>query len=53
MPAVSKAQFKKMAVLYRQGKTTKEQFDDFDKGVDYKDLPGHSARKPPPRKRHK
>lgn len=53
MPAKSKAQFGKMGVLYRQGKITKAQLDDFNKGVDPDSLPGHSARKPPPRKRHK
>lgn len=39
MPAVSKAQFKKMFALYEEGKITKKQLDDFTKGVDYKSLP--------------
>jgi len=38
MPAVSKAQFKKMHVLYRQGKITKKQLDEFTKSVEYKKL---------------
>lgn len=55
MPARSQAQFKKMAILYKQGKITKQQFDDFDKGASYASLPEHvagsDARRPPPRKR--
>ena len=51
MPAKSKAQFHEMGMLYRQGKITRQQLDDFNKGVDYNSLPEHSARKPPPRKR--
>lgn len=30
MPARSKAQFKKMALLYRQGKISKKTFEEFD-----------------------
>lgn len=39
MPAKSKQQFKKIAVLYKQGKISKQTFNDFDKGVNYKSLP--------------
>jgi len=39
MPAKSKKQFAKIALLYKQGKITKTQFDNFNKGVDYKRLP--------------
>jgi len=53
MPAKSKAQFRKMFILEKEGKITDAQRRDFTDTVSYKDLPGHSARKPPPRKRHK
>lgn len=49
MPAKSKAQFKKMFVLYQQGKITKKQLDDFTRGVNYKKLPARK-RKSVPRK---
>jgi hypothetical protein len=41
MPAKSQAQFKKMQVLYSQGKITKKQLDDFDaeENVNYRKLP--------------
>jgi hypothetical protein len=38
-PVVSKAQFGKMFILYKQGKITKSQLDDFTHGVNYKKLP--------------
>ena len=38
MPAKSKAQFKKMHLLYKQGKITKAELDDFVKKVNYKKL---------------
>lgn len=53
MPAKSKAQFKKMFILEREGKISSAKRHEFTDSVDYKSLPGHSARKPPPRKRHK
>ena len=53
MPAKSKAQFKKMFILEKEGKISRAQRHDFTDSVSYKDLPGTSARKPPPRKRHK
>ena len=43
MPAKSKAQFKKMFVLEREGKISDAQRRDFTDTVDYADLPGHSA----------
>lgn len=43
MPAKSRAQFKKMFVLYRQGKITKVELDDFTKDVNYKSLPKKKA----------
>lgn len=39
MPAVSKEQYRKMYVLYEQGKITKEELDRFTKGVDFSHLP--------------
>ena len=39
MPAKSKRQFGKIAILYKQGKITEKQRDDFLKGVKYKRLP--------------
>lgn len=39
MPAKSKAQFRKIAMLYKQGKVSKKTLDDFDKGVSFKKLP--------------
>ena len=39
MPAVSKAQFKKMFQLYKENKITKEQLDKFVSNVDYSKLP--------------
>ncbi len=38
MPSVSKAQFRKMRVLYKQGKITRQQLENFT-SVDYKQLP--------------
>jgi len=45
MPAVSKAQFKKMFLLYHQGKITKKQLDEFTHGVNYGKLPAKKAQK--------
>ena len=45
MPAKSKAQFKKMFVLYKQGKITKKQLDEFTKGVGYKSLPKRKTKR--------
>lgn len=56
MPAKSKAMFRKMFVLEKEGQITDAQRRDFTDTVNYKDLPEHvsGARKPPPRrKRHK
>jgi hypothetical protein len=55
MPAKSKAQFHKMGALYREGKISRTQLEDFNKGADFKDLPEHvsDGRKPPPRGRKK
>lgn len=39
MPARSKRQFGKIALLYKQGKISKKTRDDFLKGVRYKKLP--------------
>lgn len=39
MPSKSKEQFGKMAILYKQGKITKTEFDRFNKGINYKELP--------------
>ena len=50
MPAVSKAQFREMFVLKKEGKITDKQLKDFTHGVDYKSLP---TRKKPPRGRNK
>jgi len=44
MPAKSKAQFKKMFVLYQQGKITKEELNEFTHGVKYKSLPKKKKR---------
>lgn len=45
MPAKSKKQFKKMHLLYKQGKITKKQLDEFVHGVDYKSLPARKTQK--------
>jgi hypothetical protein len=44
MPAVSKAQFKKMFVLYKEKKITKKQLDDFTSKVNYKKLPARKRK---------
>jgi len=44
MPATSKKQFAKMFVLFRQGKITKKQLDEFTH-VNYKKLPVKKAQK--------
>ena len=44
-PAKSQAQFRKMFILYKQGKITKKQLDEFTKGVRYSKLPVKKARK--------
>ena len=38
-PARSKAQFKMMFLLYKRHQITKQQLDDFTKGVNYSKLP--------------
>jgi len=43
MPAKSKSQFKKMFVLYKQGKITKAELDKFTHGVNYRSLPKKKA----------
>jgi hypothetical protein len=45
MPSKSKAQFRKMGELYSQGKITRAQLEDFNKGADYQNLPEHVAPK--------
>lgn len=45
MPATSKAQFKKMFLLKKEGKITQKQLDDFTHGVNYKKLPKHKKAK--------
>jgi hypothetical protein len=45
MPAKSKAQWKKMYVLFQQGKITRSELDDFVHGVSYRKLPAKKARK--------
>jgi len=52
MPASSKAQFRQMFVLYKRGKITKAQLDDFTKGVDYKHLPAR-VKKTKKRRNHR
>ena len=39
MPSVSRKQFGKMGVLYKQGKISKKQLEDFNKGVHPSKLP--------------
>lgn len=39
MPAVSKDQFKKMQVLYHEGKISKKTLDEYTHGVDFSNLP--------------
>lgn len=54
MPSKSKAQFGEMGVLYKQGKITRQQLEDFNKGVNYDELPEYSpkaTKKPVRRKR--
>lgn len=53
MPAKSKAQFKKVFVLERQGKMTKKQVGDFTHGVNYKKLPDRVKKKKRPVRRPK
>ena len=43
MPAKSKAQFRKMFILYKQGKITKKELDDFTASGD-KGLPEHTKK---------
>ena len=45
MPSESRAQFGKMGLLYSQGKITRKQLEDFNKGVHPKDLPEHVMKK--------
>jgi len=45
MPAESKAQAEKMYFLYKEGKITKQQLDDWDKGLKEKNLPQHVPKK--------
>jgi len=45
MPAKSKAQYRKMYVLYKQGKITKQELEEFTKGVNYKRLPKKKRKK--------
>jgi len=46
MPAKSKAQFKKMHMLYKQGKISKKTLDEFTKNVSYKSLPSKKKSNP-------
>jgi hypothetical protein len=52
MPAKSKAQFKKMFVLYRQGKINKKQLHDFtaEESVNYQRLPARKRKASPKKK---
>lgn len=45
MPAGSKAQYKKMFVLYRQGKITRRELDEYTRGVSYKSLPRRKTKR--------
>ena len=45
MPSVSRKQFGKMGVLYKQGKITKKVLEDFNKGVNVKKLPTRAKKK--------
>ena len=45
MPSKSKAQFGEMGMLYSQGKITRKQLEDFNKGVHPSELPDHVAPK--------
>ena len=45
MPAVSKAQARKLAVLYQQGKISKATMEDFLKGVKVSKLPARKRLK--------
>lgn len=54
MPSKSKAQFGMMGMLYSQGKITRKQLEDFNKGVHPEELPEHvpqKSKKPSRRKR--
>jgi 16S rRNA U516 pseudouridylate synthase RsuA-like enzyme len=51
MPVRSKAQWKKMYVLFQQGKITRSELDDFVNGVSYRKLPAKKARQGSPKKR--
>ena len=50
MPAKSKAQFREMGYLYSQGKITRKQLEDFNKGIHLADLPERVSRSKPKRK---
>jgi len=41
MPAKSKSQWAKLAILRRKGKLSKAKFDEFTHGVDWHKLPQH------------
>ena len=54
MPSKSKAQFGEMGYLYSQGKITRKQLEDFNKGVHLSELPDYVStptKKPTRRKR--
>lgn len=44
MPAKSKAQAGKLAVLYKQGKVSKQTLDEYLKGVKVSKLPKHAKK---------
>ena len=51
MPFRSKAQMRKMAMLMKQGKITKEKFDEWAHSTNMKSLPEHVKPKPKPKKK--
>jgi hypothetical protein len=51
VPARSKAQFKKMFLLFKQGKITRSELNEFTNGVDYRKLPARKTKKVARKKR--
>ena len=44
MPSISQAQFGKMGRLFKQGKISKKTLEEFNKGVNPKELPKHAKK---------
>jgi hypothetical protein len=45
MPSTSKAQYRKMEQLFKEGRISAQELENFNSGVSYSDLPEHVAPK--------